>query len=165
MAQLHSAAQALPIRTISVARWYWANSATYRVRSPLLALPGSRPDQPRRLHNGVQSEWFFPNSIQASLLDGDRESLKRRSSKSMSPAWPHTSRVQIRRTLHFMSEVGLLLRRTLPLLAPLRLLRCGVMQERSERTHCDIRYEGWNGLSTTAAPFPSLTRRAALAAR
>jgi hypothetical protein len=71
----------------------------------------------------------------------------------MPPARPHTSRVQIRRTRHFMSEAGLLLRRTLPLLALLHLLPCGVMQQRKERTRGDVHNGRWNILSTTAAHF------------
>src|SRR5580658_9979122 len=71
----------------------------------------------------------------------------------MPPARPHTSRVQIRRTRHFMSEAGLLLRRTLPLLALLHLLPCGVMQQRKERTRDDVHNGRWNILSTTAAHF------------
>ncbi len=58
----------------------------------------------------------------------DRESSRQPSSRSMLLAWAPMSRVQIRRTRHFMSEAGLSLRRISPPMAPLHLLPCGVTQ-------------------------------------
>jgi hypothetical protein len=63
---------------------------------------------------------FAAVSLNITGLDWDRESLRQLSSKSISPVRPHTLRVQIRRTRHFTSGADLLLKRTLPLWAPLR---------------------------------------------